>query len=103
MRKEIANYVATCHECLACKPHRTIKPQRDPRPVLQPRFTDLSVDIVGPLPPSEGHTHLLTIVDRTSRWFEALPLVEATADQCATAFYSGLDSPFWSTVSYEQR
>ena len=60
-----------------------------PRPVLQPRFQELEVDLVGPLPPSEGHTHLLTVVDRTSRWFEALPLTKPSSDQCCDAFIRG--------------
>jgi hypothetical protein len=32
------------------------------------------VDLVGPLPASKGFTHLFTIMDRTSRWPEAIPL-----------------------------
>ena len=53
------------------------------------RFSSLQVDIVGPLPPSRGHKYLLTIIDRTSRWVEALPLTEATAEQCCNAFIHG--------------
>ena len=60
-----------------------------PRPILQPRLQHVEVDVVGPLPPSEGHTHLLTVVDRTSRWFEALPLTEANAEQCCRQFVRG--------------
>ena len=30
--------------------------------------TDLHIDLVGPLPPSQGFTYLLTIVDRFTRW-----------------------------------
>ena len=89
MKKDVSNYVSRCHGCLSCKPHKQVRPSMDSRPVLQPRFRDVQLDIVGPLPVSEGHKYLLTIVDRTSRWFEALPLVEATAKNCATAFIRG--------------
>ena len=44
------------------------------------------MDIVGPLPPSEDHRYLLTIVDRHSRWPEAIPLKEISAASCAAAF-----------------
>ena len=53
------------------------------------RFSSLQVDIVGPLPPSRSHKYLLSIIDRTSRWVEALPLTEATAEQCCNAFIHG--------------
>jgi Integrase core domain len=53
------------------------------------RFSHIHVDIVGPLPPSDGHTHLLTIVDRTTRWPEALPLQTTTTAACAAALFHG--------------
>jgi transposase InsO family protein len=43
------------------------------------------VDLVGPLPPSNGCTHLLTVIDRFSRWPEAIPLSGTTATSCAQA------------------
>ena len=46
------------------------------------------LDIVGPLPESQGMRYLLTIVDRTSRFVEALPLREANAASCCDAFLS---------------
>ena len=44
------------------------------------------LDIVGPLPESNGYRYLLTVVDRTSRFLDALPLAEANATSCADAF-----------------
>ena len=49
------------------------------------RFSHIHVDLVGPLPSSNGYTYLFTIVDRVSRWPEAIPLASTTADDCATA------------------
>ena len=46
------------------------------------------MDLVGPLPPSNGFTHLLTVVDRFSRWPEAIPLGDTTATSCAQALVS---------------
>ena len=55
-------------------------------PPASRRFGSLHLDIVGPLPPSEEHRYLLTMVDRFSRWPEAIPLKEVTAAACASAF-----------------
>jgi hypothetical protein len=52
-------------------------------------FTHVHVDIVGPLPTCRGATHLLTVIDRSTRWPEALPLSGITAEECAHAFCLG--------------
>ena len=47
----------------------------------------MHVDLVGPWPQTaEGHTHLLTVVDRTTRWAEAIPLQSTTAQVVADSF-----------------
>ena len=49
------------------------------------RFTHIHVDLVGPLLESNGFSYLFTIVDRTSRWPEAVPVNSITAEECARA------------------
>ena len=56
----------------------------DAIPVPLHKFSHVHMDLVGPLPrTAEGHTHLLTIVDRTTRWAEAIPLQSTTAQVVA--------------------
>ena len=59
----------------------------DPIPVPLQKFSHVHVDLVGPWPrTAEGHTSLLTIVDRTTRWAEAIPLHSTTAQVVADTF-----------------
>ncbi|XP_033225876.1 uncharacterized protein K02A2.6-like [Belonocnema kinseyi] len=59
--------------------HIVLKPAQ----ILAPesRFRHIHMDIVGPLPECEGYKYILTVIDRFSRWTEAIPLrnIEATA------------------------
>ncbi|XP_066958848.1 uncharacterized protein [Macrobrachium rosenbergii] len=57
-------------------------------------FGHIHVDLVGPLPPSGGARHLLTVVDHSTRWPGATPMEEATASACAEALLSSWISWF---------
>ena len=50
------------------------------------RFGSLHLDLVGPLPELRGMRYLMTIVDRYSRWLEAIPIPDISAKTCARAF-----------------
>ena len=52
------------------------------------------MDLVRPLPPSQGYTYLLTCVDCFARWPEAIPLTNITTEAVAQAFLSGWISRF---------
>ncbi|BHF70504.1 hypothetical protein SprV_0301355500 [Sparganum proliferum] len=52
------------------------------------RFNHVHLDVVGPLPPSNGYTHLLTCVDRYTCWPEAIPLPNVQAETIVKAFFS---------------
>ena len=58
------------------------------------RFRDLMLDIIVPLPDSHGMRYCLTVIDRTSRFVDALPIPEATAANCADAFIAQWVSRF---------
>ena len=94
MAKAINQMARACLQCQRGKVHRHIHLQPEEIPVPHRRFAHLHVDLVGPLPPSRGHTYLFTIIDRTSRWPEAVPLASITAADCARALFAGWVSRF---------
>ena len=83
-------------ECLACqrsKVTRHVVPPIGEFLVPQKRFEHVNLDLVT-LPLSNGYKHLLTIVDRLSRWPQAIPLQDMTAESVAEAFAHGWVASF---------
>jgi transposase InsO family protein len=94
MSTQIAHWARECLPCQRAKTSRHAQPPPAAIPVPVHRFHHIHIDLVGPLPISNGFSHLLTIVDRASRWPEALPLAATTATACAQAFLAGWVSRF---------
>ena len=85
MKKNVRQWCKECHPCQASKIHRHIRAPLETRPPPDRRFGSIHVDLVGPLPVSEGCDYLFTIVDRFTRWPEAIPITGALASTCAKA------------------
>ncbi|GFO43056.1 gypsy retrotransposon integrase-like protein 1 [Plakobranchus ocellatus] len=87
---DVKNYTTSYHLC-------QIKPRtgRDRPAPFQPvsivgePFERVIIDLVGPLPlSSDRYEYLLTLVDVTARWAEAVPLRRITAKDVAEALFA---------------
>jgi len=79
MFADVAKHVRTCTNCLAHKASQE-RPAGllHATPVKAP-WEQVSIDLVGPLPRStDGHTWLLVMQDRFTKWIELCPLRRAT-------------------------
>ena len=89
MSSDIAAWCKDCQQCARGKVSPQPAAPVQPIPVPQRRFSHVHVDIVGPLPTSsEGFSYLLTMVDRSTRWLEAVPMETISAQKCADTFIS---------------
>uniref|UniRef100_A0A669BQR8 Gypsy retrotransposon integrase-like protein 1 n=1 Tax=Oreochromis niloticus TaxID=8128 RepID=A0A669BQR8_ORENI len=94
LRKSVKEWASACIPCQCAKVHKHTKAPLEQFFIPGKRFDHVHVDLVGPLPQSQGFTHLLTVVHRTTRWPEAVPLASTTAAVVAKAFLSTWVSRF---------
>lgn len=85
IKKDVTKWTKNCVDCQRAKIHRHTSAPLGQLPTPSGRFQILHVDLVGPLPLSEGFQHVLTVVDRFTRWPEVIPVRDTSAETCARA------------------
>ena len=86
---DVRNWACTCLQCQRSKVNCHTSAPLFKFGTPDTRFDHVHVDIVGPLPLSQGFRYLFTAVDRFTRWPEAIPIVDMTASSVAQSFVSG--------------
>lgn len=83
LKKDVTLWAKTCVPCQRVKVWKHTNSAITHYQPTSTRFSHVNIDIVGPLTPSCGNRYLVTMIDRFSRWPEAIPTNEITAENIA--------------------
>ena len=86
---DVRKWAQACLQCQRSKVHQHTVTPTSTFATPDARFDHVHIDIVGPLPLVKGHSYFLTCVDCFTRWPEAIPLTNISAETVAQAFVLG--------------
>lgn len=96
--------VCTTLDCQKCKTNRHVFSVIGKFSQVKNRIAKMHIDIVSHLPLADGYRHLFTCIDRFSRWPDAIPLADISAETIVFTVYSGWVARFGvpSTIVSDQ-
>lgn len=105
IKADVRSVTRGCLQCQRSKVSKHTVTHLMPFRTTGTRFDHVHLDIVRPLPPCWGFTYILTCVDRYTRWPEASPLPDVTAETVAETFIEIWVARFGcpSTVTTDRR
>ena len=74
LSRDVGLWAKSCLRCQRSKISTHVHSSVPAIPVPTRRFSHVHIDIVGPLPSSQGFNYLLTMIDCTAWWPEVAPL-----------------------------
>ncbi|UYV63199.1 hypothetical protein LAZ67_2003414 [Cordylochernes scorpioides] len=90
----VRKWSQACINCQKTKVSRHTKSEIGTFREPDERFSVIHIDLIGPLPPSNGKYYCLTCIDRYTSWMEVIPLEIITSETVALAFYNNWVSRF---------